>query len=238
MMPGNSKHTGSSTRGLRMKELVEATGAPKSTILYYLQQGLLPEPVRTGHNMAYYRPQCITRIRYIQRLQRRHRLSLAEIREILAAGGEDTDLSVFVKLNDIVFGDPSAVRATDEDAFRKATGLSRRQLGSLKRAKLLVPLEGGGFDREDVRVGRVLKRFLELGLSADDLSFYAELGEKIVDHEMALRRRLTHHLPPDQDAVLSMELVENARVMRAAVIERLFQCRVAAMRDLKEKEQG
>ncbi len=29
--------------GLRMKELVEASGVPKSTILYYLQQGLLPE---------------------------------------------------------------------------------------------------------------------------------------------------------------------------------------------------
>jgi len=227
----------STKRGLRMKELVEATGTPKSTILYYLQQGLLPEPVKTSHNMAYYRPQCITRIRYIQRLQRRHRLSLAEIRQMLDAGGEDKDLSVFVKLNDIIFGDPSAAKAADEEEFCKITGLNPEQLDSLKRAKLLIPLEGGGFGPEDVRVGRAFKRFFEIGLSADDLSFYVSFGEKIVDHEMALRHRLTHHLPSDQDAALSMELVKDARLLRAGVIERLFQCRVAAMRDLKEEQQ-
>lgn len=222
--------------GLRMKELVEATGVPKSTILYYLQQGLLPEPTRTSHNMAYYAPQCTSRIRYIQQLQRRHRLSLAEIRQMFDAGGEDKDLSIFVKLHDIIFGDSSAVRLVNEEEFCKTTGLSRKQLGSLKRARLLIPLEGGGFDQEDVRLGRILKRFFELGLTASDLGYYVSLGDKIVDNEMAMRHRLTHHLPPEQDAALSMELVKNARILRACIIERLFQNRVAAMRDLKEEQ--
>ena len=89
---------------LRMRDLVEQTGVPKSTILYYLQQGLLPEPVKTSHNMAYYDPQCITRIRYIQNLQRRHRLSLSEIRLMVETRGEDADLSIYIELNDIIFG--------------------------------------------------------------------------------------------------------------------------------------
>ena len=68
----------------------------------------------------------------------------------------------------------------------------------------------------------------------EDLVYYIELGEKIVDHEMRLRRRMTHHLPHDQDAAMSMELVKDARMTRAYIIDRLFQHRVATMRDLKE----
>ena len=86
--------------------------------------------------------------------------------------------------------------------------------------------------------GRLFPNLVLQGQTADDLSFYVSFGEKIVDHEMALRHRLTHHLPSDQDAALSMELVKDARILRACVIERLFQCRVAAMRDLKEEQQG
>ena len=50
----------------RMNELVEGTGVPKSTILHYLHQGLLPEPIKTIPNMASYDPECINRIRFIQ----------------------------------------------------------------------------------------------------------------------------------------------------------------------------
>jgi predicted DNA-binding transcriptional regulator AlpA len=38
--------------GLRMRELVAATGVAKSTILHYLNEGLLPAPVKTSRNMA------------------------------------------------------------------------------------------------------------------------------------------------------------------------------------------
>ena len=38
---------------LKMKELMEATGVTKATILHYVKEGLLPEPVKTGRNMAY-----------------------------------------------------------------------------------------------------------------------------------------------------------------------------------------
>ena len=39
---------------LKMREVVNATGVPKSTIILYVNTGLLPQPVRTQRNMAYY----------------------------------------------------------------------------------------------------------------------------------------------------------------------------------------
>ena len=55
---------------------------------------------------------------------------------------------------------------------------------------------------------------------------------------MAVRKRLTHHLPYDEDAALTIELVKSARMMRAYIIDRLFQSRVADMKDLKDSEEN
>ena len=222
--------------GLRMKELVAASGVRKSTILYYIQQGLLPDPVKTSHNMAYYDPQCITRIRYIQKLQRRHRLSLSEIRQMLEARGEDADMSIYIDLNDIIFGPTPTDEMLDTADFCRATGLTPGQLQTLIDKRLMMPLENGHFDHDDVRMGEVYRRILSNGLDEEDLTYYVDLGEKIVDHELALRRRMTHHLPHEADAALSMELARYARMTRSYVVDRLFQHRIAGMRDLKAQE--
>jgi thiaminase len=86
-------------------------------------------------------------------------------------------------------------------------------------------------------MGKMYATVSAFGLSSEDMTEYVALCEKIVDHEMAIRKRLTHHLPYDEDAALTIELVKSARMMRAYLIDRLFQRRVAAMTDLKEAEE-
>ena len=54
---------------LRMSELAEASDVPAATIKHYLREGLLPEPVKTSRNMAYYPPEFVERIRLIKQLQ-------------------------------------------------------------------------------------------------------------------------------------------------------------------------
>jgi DNA-binding transcriptional MerR regulator len=224
--------------GLRMKELVEATGLPKSTILHYLYQGLLPEPIKTSPNMAYYDPQCINRIRFIQHLQRQHRLSLKEIKRMMEARGEDADFAIHLQLTDLVFGPPREEGLLERDGFCEATGLNPDQVEKLLERRLLLPMEKDRFDREDVTMGRMFARGFSRGIRIRDLTYYVELGEKIVDHEMALRRRMTHHLSYNEDVARTMDMVRNARMSRAYIIDRLFQHRVAAMRDLKDQEEG
>ncbi|MEJ2731780.1 MAG: MerR family transcriptional regulator [Deltaproteobacteria bacterium] len=220
-----------------MKELVEATGAPKSTILHYLNQGLLPQPQKTSPNMAYYDPSCIERIRYIRHLQRRHRLSLSEIKQMMESKGQNLDFCTFSELDTIIFGRTQNEQLLNASEFCKATGLTRKQLKNLLEAKLLLPLRKNRFDPQDITMGKMYAAVSAFGLSGEDMAAYVALCEKIVDHEMAVRKRLTHHLPYDQDAKLTIELVKSARMIRAYLIDRLFQRRVEAMTDLKEAEE-
>ena len=41
---------------LKISELAERSGVPVATVRHYLREGLLPEPVKTSRNMAYYPP--------------------------------------------------------------------------------------------------------------------------------------------------------------------------------------
>lgn len=220
--------------GLRMNELVAETGVPKSTILFYLSQQLLPQPRKSSPNMAYYDQACVERIRLIQQMQERHRLTLSEIRRCLDDKDRGKDLGVYLELNEEVFGPGGGRRLLDTKAFCRETGLSAGQLEELQQTRLLLPLQEGRFDAEDVSMGRMYLGALNFGIRPRDLSYYAELGEKIVDHEMALRHRTTGRLPYQQDAAATTRMVKNARMCRAYIIDRLFQQRVAAMKDLKE----
>jgi DNA-binding transcriptional MerR regulator len=221
-------------QGLKMNELAKATGVPKSTILYYLAQGLLPEPRKTSPNMAYYDPACVECIKLIQQMQERHRLTLSEIKRCLDDTDRGAELGLYLELNEEVFGPGGSRRLLDAEAFCRETGLNASQLEELQRTRLLLPLEEGQFDAEDVRMGRMYLEALNFGVRARDLSYYSELGEKIVDREMALRNRMTGLLPYQQDAAATTRMVKNARMCRAYIIDRLFQHRVAAMKDLKE----
>jgi DNA-binding transcriptional MerR regulator len=232
--PANRK-ADASPPGLKMNELAAATGVPKSTILFYLGQGLLPQPRKTSLNMAYYDPSSVERIRLIQQMQERHRLSLSEIKQCLDDEDRGSELGVYLELNEEVFGPGGPRRLLDAEAFCRETGLSASQLEELHQARLLLPLEEGRFDAQDVSMGRMYLGAFNFGIRAKDLSYYADVGEKIVDQEMALRNQMTGRLPYQQDAATTKNMVKNARMYRAYVIDRLFQHRVAAMKNPKEQ---
>ena len=68
---------------LRVGELAEASGVPVPTIKHYLREGLLPEPVKTSRNMAYYPPEFVDRIKLIKQLQEERFMPLKAIKSVL-----------------------------------------------------------------------------------------------------------------------------------------------------------
>ena len=223
------------THGLRMKELMEATGLPKSTILYYVAQGLLPEPVRTGRNMAYYDAASVERAKLIKKVQRTYSFPLGKIKCLLESMGEGRDITHLLELDEVIFGTSAERGKVDRGAFQQATGLTTEQVSELIEANLLLPLEKGAFRKEDIDAGRVFAASFAMGLQASDLAFYASIAKEVVDQEMRLRRRLTGHMPEGQDAQVTAQLTRGARVLRNYVIDRVFQRRVAAATTLQDE---
>jgi len=97
---------------LKMSELAERSGVSAGTIKHYLREGLLPEPVRTSRNMAYYPEQFVERIRLIKRLQEERFMPLRLIREHPDRGWTVPTMAAAVSLS----------RSAFAERFRAATG--------------------------------------------------------------------------------------------------------------------
>src|SRR3954451_22827399 len=78
---------------LRMGELARASGVSAATIKHYLREGLLPEPVRTSRNMAYYPADFVERVRLIKQLQEQRFMPLKRIKGVLDMPGEEDPAS-------------------------------------------------------------------------------------------------------------------------------------------------
>ena len=66
-----------------MSVFARRSGVPVPTIKHYVRERLLPEPVRTSRNMAYYDAALVPRVKAIKRLQATLHLPLHVIRDVL-----------------------------------------------------------------------------------------------------------------------------------------------------------
>lgn len=229
----NKPQTDSGKSYLKMKELVEATGVPKSTLILYVNTGLLPQPVRTQRNMAYYHPLCVERVAFIKQAQTRHRLPLDAIKGLLKEMDSGRDVGPLVELQTTLFG--SRGRRAGKASFCTTTGLRVDQVDALCEARILVTLSDGKFDAEDQAMGRLLKKGFDLGMTVADLNFYPDLADRMVKKEITLRQKFTEPLSFEKDAAVTLELTRMARSLRAYVIDRIMQKRLITFKGLKNR---
>ncbi len=101
-----------------MAALAEQSGVSAATIKHYLREGLLPAPVKTSRNMAWYSPEYVDRIKLIKRLQEERYLPLDVIKRILE--NEPDQVEARLELGD-------ALLQRSEAALASGKGLTRKQ---------------------------------------------------------------------------------------------------------------
>ena len=176
--------------GLKMSELADASGVSAGTIKHYLREGLLPEPVRTSRNMAYYPPEFVDRIRTIKRLQEERFMPLRLIREVL----EQADRP----------------RTPRRDVLDR---LPANVLDRLEEIGVLTPTRKG-YDADDVQIIEAIARFRAggydeaLGFTVYDTLRYRDALAPLVEEEVrVLLERLTGEVEPEK----AVELIRAGR---------------------------
>ncbi len=221
--------------GLKIGEIAKKSNVPPSTIRYYVRQGLLPEPDKVNKSMAYYDEGCIEKILAIRHLQERRYFPLSVIKNILRRMEQGLSLDEAEAIEDAVFGaqPETCENAMDKTQFLEASGLSQDELQTALKIGLMVPyLQEKGrtvYNQEDVRFAKeVIKKIISFGQDLHDLSFYVELGNRIVDHEMNLRKNAVKGLSSQDNIRITTEISKMADHLRGYIIRRLFQRRVQA----------
>ena len=220
----------SQNKKIAMKELTKITQTSKSTILHYLHLGLLPKPVKTSLNMAYYDPECIDRIQLIKYLQKYQRLTLQEIKKYIEKRNISSEITAQLYLNVEIFKKLDNQEKISKQEFCKLTELSSEQVDELLQLQLLMPLEKDQFDYDDVQMGRAYTYAAIRGMDFSDLTYYVKLGKEIINHELSFRAKSNQDMPRKEDLNETIQMVKNARLARAYILDRLFQYKVSEMR--------
>jgi DNA-binding transcriptional MerR regulator len=189
---------------LRMGELAEASGVPAPTIKHYLREGLLPEPVKTSRNMAYYPPEFVDRIQLIKQLQEERFMPLKAIKSVL---DEDPDRAgALLALEDSILDRALAGERARTSAaeVRKRYGVPKEVLDRLEELEILSP-NSRGYSPSDITIIEAIGRFRaggydeQIGFTVYDTLRYKEALEQLVRQEVDMvMNRLAGEVPPER----------------------------------------
>jgi len=189
---------------LRIGELAEASGVPVPTIKHYLREGLLPEPVKTSRNMAYYPPEFVERIKLIKQLQEERFMPLKAIRSVL---DEDPERArALLEVEDRILDRALAGERTRTSAaeVRERYGIPKEVLDRLEGLEILSP-NSRGYLPSDIRIIEAIGRFRaggydeQIGFTVYDTIRYKTALEALVREEVEMvTERLAGEVEPER----------------------------------------
>ena len=188
---------------LKISELAERSGVPVATIRHYLREGLLPEPVKTSRNMAWYPPEFVERIQLIKDLQERRFMPLKAIKGLLELEGEATRISAA--------------------ELKRRYGVPQDVLDRLAELEVITP-NSRGYGVSDVRIVEAISRFRaggydeRIGFTVYDTLRYKRAMEELVKEEVeVIMDRLGGELDADRAAQLVEKGAEPLRDLISAL---------------------
>jgi DNA-binding transcriptional MerR regulator len=213
---------------LKMGELAEASGVSAGTIKHYLREGLLPEPVKTSRNMAYYPPEFVDRIHLIKQLQEDRFMPLKLIKSVLEEDPERA--KALVELEDRILdralqGEQKRISAAE---LRRRYDVPQEVLDRLAELEVVTP-NSRGFSPSEARIVEAISRFRaggydeRIGFTVYDTLLYKRTLEQLVSEEVSvLMERLAGEMQPDRAVELIEAGIEPLHDLIAALHQKLL----------------
>ncbi len=196
---------------LKMRELSKMTGVPPGTIRYYINEGLLPKPLKTHRNMAYYDQSYVGRIKLIRELQEKRFLPLSIIKQMLEENENPMDseeVKTLLQLEGKLFKNLSALpkfQPPDIQQLSARAGVSIDEVEELERIGVISRRPDGLFDEDCVRIVEILNKLREAGytreagFTSEFLKMYSDLIEVLAKQEVRFfSRSVTGRLSFDE----------------------------------------
>ncbi len=166
---------------LKMKELTELTGESKSTILYYVKEGLLPEPQKPKPNVHLYDESSVQIVKFIKYLQNSFSYSISQIKSIFENNNFNFDNSFDAILDAIRALEGGNMVLLSSNEVKKELNLEEGELESyIKRAYIL---DKSKFNYKDIEAIKILHNAKELGLDFKLFDLYAKNAQLIAKDE-------------------------------------------------------
>ena len=160
---------------MKISELVKTTGVSKETIHYYIREGILRKPRKTGRNTADYNETHVDQIRTIKALRENYFLPIPVIRKLIKKhkNRNHSEKSSFQFLCEYIrpLDQLLSSEVNGKQLFLEATGLSEKWLEKMEEWHVITSEKRDGesfYSQDDVIIGKLIADMDHIGIGPRD----------------------------------------------------------------------
>jgi len=174
----------------KISELVAKTNLPKSTILYYIREGLLPEAKKIKSNVHRYNDEHVELLRYIVYMKEQFGSSHEQIRYALQHKNQSfsTSFKMLEPLMNTLGDVPLHTKHYTKNEFVKKFAIDEKWIDTLINDKILMPLTDDDFTEKEGTLVQLILDFMKVGVSYDILKSYVHHAKalSLLEHQMQM----------------------------------------------------
>ncbi len=179
---------------MRIRELVERCGLPKTTIHFYQRDGLLPPPLKTARNAALYNEEHVARLVLIGEL-RKAGLPVPQLRRAIDLIEQGVEQEVALALQRVLVSAPATLSMQD---IAEAADMPVERARQLHQAGLLGAPEREWFHQDDVAALEAIKHMCDVGAGVALLQQTAIQLQALTRAEFVVADKITAAMPAAQ----------------------------------------
>jgi DNA-binding transcriptional MerR regulator len=176
----------------KISEVVKRTQIPKSTILYYIREGLLPEAKKLKSNVHRYSNEHIELLEYIKYMKQEMGSSNEQIKTILQNKNQSlsSSFSRIAPLMQTLGNISKDTKHYTKKAFIKEYKIDALFLDELLNEDILMPLGDDDFTQKEAFVVNLVKKFQEIGVDYTILKKYVHHAKILAELEYKMQKEL------------------------------------------------
>jgi len=176
----------------KISEVVARTGVPKSTILYYIKEGMLPEARKLKPNVHRYNDEHVERLKYIRYMQEEVGSTNEQIKAALGNANRSlsSSLTMIEPLMNTLSRIPSDAEHYSKAGFVEAFGLDGAVVDRLLKQGILLPTAPDDFTLKEAAVVKLADMFESVGIAPDLLAEYAKHAKTLATLERQMQQQL------------------------------------------------
>lgn len=176
----------------KMSDLVTKTNVPKSTILYYMKEGLLPEAKKLKANVHRYNDEHIELIKYIKYMQEKMGSSIDELKVVLKKKNDSfsSSYSMLAPLMNTLSGESTTLQYYTKSEFIDHFDIDKNLLEQLLKDNILLPLDEKSFTQKEASIINLVENFIKVGVDCSVLKEYVKHAKIISELEQKMQKDL------------------------------------------------
>jgi len=225
----------------KISEIVAKTGVPKSTILYYIKEGLLPEARKLKPNVHRYNDEHVERLRYIRYMKEEVGSTIEQIKAALGNPNRSlsSSLSMIEPLMNTLSRVPADAERFSKTAFIEAFGLDPALVQRLLDTGILLPTGEEDFTHKDAAIVNLAAAFESVGVAPAILKAYAEHARGLAMLERQMQQNLCQARTDDNFSTLWKIMFEALFTAKPYLFDRsTYRVFVSALKEELAAENG